>query len=119
MSLSAQTVAADLPDYNSDLGSHFFYLLSEGAVVPPGFGPGTPFNLSAQSLVRNGNTGLRGIGHNKACAIWYNAISAHFSATMSFPAARAATLQAARELHGEGSPEYNAVGEAWNAMQDQ
>jgi hypothetical protein len=104
-------------DYTSEIGNQFFYLLSEGAAVPSCFGPGTPFNMTPASLVRNGNTALLGIGHNKACSIWYSALTAHFSASMSFPEVRAITLKAARDLYGSGSTEYNAVADAWDAIQ--
>ena len=45
----------------SGIANSFFYLLAEGAVVPAGFGAGSWANLSASSLVCNGNTALTGI----------------------------------------------------------
>ena len=116
MPLRLRAVDTENSDFTAELGNHFFYLLSEGAVVPSGFGAGTPFNLTPESLVNNGNTELVGIGHGKASAIWYKALTTHFTATMSYSLARAVTLRAARELHGEDSVEYDAVAEAWNAV---
>jgi Zn-dependent metalloprotease len=115
MPLPLHAVDADDSSFTAELGNHFFYLLSEGAVAPAGFGVGTPFNLTVDALVHNGNTALVGVGHSKASAIWYKALTTHFTSTMSYPLARAATLRAARELHGDDSFECNAVAEAWNA----
>ena len=117
MALPLHAVDTANTDYTAELGNHFFYLLAEGAVVPTGFGAGTPFNLTPSALVRNGNTALVGIGHSKACAIWCKALTTHFAATMSYPLAREAFGAAAHDLFGAGSAEYHAVAEAWNALQ--
>ena len=117
MALPLHAVDTANTDYTADLGNHFFYLLAEGAVVPTGFGAGTPFNLTPDSLVRNGNTALVGIGHSKACAIWYKALTTHFAAKMPCPLARAAFSGAARDLYGAGSAEDHAVAEAWDALE--
>jgi Zn-dependent metalloprotease len=103
------------PHYTSGVANRFIYLLSQGAVVPAGFGAGTPYNLGKSSLVCNGNTALVGIGHGKAGAIWYRALTTYFTSTISYPGARIATLNAARDLYGTGSAEYNAVAAAWSA----
>ncbi|RNF82594.1 peptidase M4 [Lysobacter psychrotolerans] len=104
------------PHYTSGVANRFFYLLAEGAVVPAGFGTGTSFNLTPASLVCNGNTALAGIGRAKAGAIWYRALDVYFTSTTTYPAARLATLNAARDLYGTGSAEYNAVAAAWSAV---
>ena len=96
--------------------NHFFYLLAEGALVPAGFGAGTTYNLTPASLVCNGNTALAGIGRAKAGAIWYRALDLYFTSSTTYPQARAATLQAAADLYGSGSAEYNAVAAAWSAV---
>ncbi|SIP95599.1 M4 family metallopeptidase [Solilutibacter tolerans] len=103
------------PHYTSGVANRFFYLLAEGAVVPSGFGAGTTYNLTPSSLVCNGNTGLAGIGRTKAGAIWYRALDLYFTSSTKYPNARTATLNAARDLYGSGSPEYNAVAAAWSA----
>ncbi len=98
--------------YTSGVANRFFYLLAEGAVVPANF-VGT---YTASQLVCNGNTGLVGIGRAKAGAIWYRALTTKFTTSTSYPQARTGTLQAAAELYGTGSPEYNAVAAAWSAV---
>lgn len=100
------------PHYTSGVANRFFYLLAEGAVVPANF-VGT---YTASQLVCNGNTALAGIGRAKAGAIWYRALTTKFTSSTTFPQARTGTLQAAAELYGAGSPEYNAVAAAWSAV---
>lgn len=104
------------PHYTSGVTNRFFYLLAEGAVVPAGFGAGTTYNLTSSSLVCDGNTSIVGIGRTKAQAIWYKALTTYMTSTTSFPGARIATLNAARDLYGTGSAEYNAVAAAWTAV---
>lgn len=111
--LAAKT---DVPHYFADLANHFFYLLSEGAIVPPGFGPGTAANLVPTSLVGNGDTALVGIGRTKAFGIWHHALTAHFTATASMAQAGTAFSDAARELYGVDSLEHRAVNAAWIAI---
>lgn len=107
---------ANDPHYTSGVANRFLYLLSQGAVVPTGFGANTPFNLSKASMVCNGNTSLVGIGNAKAGAIWYKALTTYFTSTTSYPGARAATLRAAGDLYGgTASAEYKAVAAAWSA----
>lgn len=103
----------DDPHYTSGVANRFFYLLSEGAVVPAGFGAGTSYNLTPSSLVCNGDTGIVGIGRDKAAAIWYRAMDVYFTSGTTYAQARTATLNAARDLYGAGSPEYTAVNRAW------
>ncbi|WP_133499808.1 M4 family metallopeptidase [Cognatilysobacter terrigena] len=105
----------DDPHYTSGVANRFFYLLAEGAVVPAGFGAGTSYNLTPASLVCNGDTGVVGIGRAKAAAIWYRAMDVYFTSTTTYPQARTATLNAAKDLYGLNSAEYNAVARAWTA----
>ena len=102
--------------YNSGVANHFFYLLAEGAVVPAGFGAGSEANLTASSLVCNGNTAITGIGRDDAGAIWYRALTMEMTSGTSYAGARTATLQAAAALFGGGSAQYNAVNAAWDAV---
>ncbi len=96
--------------YSSGVGNHFFYLLAEGATVPAGF------NLTKAALVCNGNTAITGIGRDKASRIWYRALTTYMTSNTSYRGARTATLNAARDLYGSGSPEQNAVAAAWSAV---
>lgn len=102
--------------YSSGVANHFFYLLAEGAVVPSGFGAGTEANLTASSLVCNGNTAITGIGREAAGKIWYGALTNYMTSGTSYSGARAATLDAAADLYGAGSAQYNAVNAAWDAV---
>ncbi|MGY4515485.1 M4 family metallopeptidase [Lysobacter sp. HA18] len=103
----------DDPHYTSGVANRFFYLLAEGAVVPAGFGAGTTYNLTPASLVCNADTGIVGIGRTKAAAIWYRAMDVYFTSGTTYAQARTYTLNAARDLYGASSPEYNAVSRAW------
>ncbi len=102
--------------YSSGVANHFFYLLAQGAVVPSGFGSGTAANLTAASLVCNGNTALTGIGRAKAEQIWYVAATEYFTSGTGYADAASATLNAAADLYGAGSAEFNAVLAAWAAV---
>jgi zinc metalloprotease ZmpA len=96
--------------YSSGVANHFFYLLAEGAVVPPGF------NLTPSQLVCNGNTAVGGIGRDAAQRIWYRALSVYMTSNTNYKGARTATLNAAADLFGAGSPQHNAVAAAWSAV---
>ncbi|BCT91359.1 peptidase M4 [Lysobacter helvus] len=98
------------PHYSSGPANHFFYLLAEGAVSPAGF------SYTASQLVCNGDTGVTGIGRDAAQRIWYRALDLYFTSSTTYPQARAATLQAATDLYGSGSAQYNAVARAWSAV---
>jgi zinc metalloprotease ZmpA len=102
--------------YSSGIANHFYYLLAEGAVVPTGFGTGTPTHLTAADLVCNGNTAIVGIGRTKAEQIWYTGMTQYMTSNTDYAGARAATLSAASDLYGSTSAEYNAVVAAWDAV---
>ena len=95
--------------YSSGIGNHFFYLLSEGsgAKVINGYHYDSP--------TCDGST-VTGIGHDKAAAIWYKALTEQWVPTTNYAQARAGTLAAATELYGAGSTEYDAVASAWKAV---
>ena len=102
--------------YSSGVANHFFYLLAEGAVVPAGYDAGTPANLGPGDLVCNGNVGLAGIGRDAAMQIWYRALTVYMTSNTDYAGARVATLNAATDLYGAGSTQYNAVVDTWNAV---
>ncbi|MFF9329756.1 M4 family metallopeptidase [Streptomyces sp. NPDC014776] len=95
--------------YSSGVANHFFYLLSEGS------GAKTVNGVSYNSPTYDGST-VTGIGRDKAYQIWYKALSTYFTSTTNYAAARTGTLQAAADLYGSGSAEYNAVAAAWKAV---
>ncbi|MGO4550269.1 M4 family metallopeptidase [Lysobacter sp. 2RAF19] len=102
--------------YSSGVANHFFYLLAEGAVVPNGYGANTPANLGASDLVCNGNVGLAGIGRDAAAQIWYRALTLYMVSNTDYAGARVATMNAAGDLYGVGSPNQLAVAAAWDAV---
>jgi Zn-dependent metalloprotease len=63
----------------------------------------------------NGSS-LAGIGRQKAEKIWYLALTGYMTSSTNFKGARTATLSAAADLYGNGSPEWNAVNAAWAAV---
>jgi thermolysin len=83
---------------NSGIPNNAFYLLAQGGT--------------------NGTSGLgvTGIGRSKAAAIFYRALVHYLSPSSRFIDARRWTLQAAQDLYGFGSPEYNSVAQAWRAV---
>ncbi|GAA0668636.1 M4 family metallopeptidase [Kitasatospora atroaurantiaca] len=95
--------------YSSGVGNHFFYLLAEGS------GAKTINGVSYNSPTYNGST-VTGIGRTKAAAIYYRALTVYWTSTTDYKGARTGTLQAAADLYGSGSAEYNAVAAAWSAV---
>ncbi len=96
--------------YSSGVANHFFYLVSQGAVSPPGF------NLSASQLVCNGNTALAGIGRTAAIKIVYRALTTYMTSSTNYKGARTAMLKAATDLYGSTSAQYSGVAAAWSAV---
>jgi Zn-dependent metalloprotease len=97
------------PHYSSGVGNHFFYLLSEGS------GKKTINGIDYDSPTCNGKT-IKGIGNDKAAAIWYKALTEQWTSNETYPMAREGTLKAAKELYGGSSKEYKAVDQAWAAV---
>ncbi|GAA3816786.1 M4 family metallopeptidase [Streptomyces phyllanthi] len=95
--------------YSSGPANHFFYLLSEGS------GAKTINGVAYNSPTSNGAT-ITGIGRDKAVQIWYKALTTYMTSTTNYKGARTATLNAARDLYGSGSTEYNAVNATWAAV---
>nr|WP_137995075.1 M4 family metallopeptidase [Streptomyces vilmorinianum] len=95
--------------YSSGPANHFFYLLSEGS------GAKTINGVSYDSPTYDG-TPVTGIGRSAAYKIWYKALSTYMTSSTDYAGARTATLQAATDLYGAGSAEYNAVATAWTAI---
>ena len=83
---------------NSGIANHVFYLVAKGgnhAHIPGPF--------------------VTGIGADAAARIWYKALTTYMTSSTNFAGARTATLNAATDLYGAGSVEYNAVANAWAA----
>jgi len=95
--------------YSSGVGNHLFYLLSEGS------GKKTINGLHYDSPTCNGKT-VKGIGHDKAAAIWYKALTEEWVSTTNYHTARVGLLNAAKHLYGKDSAEYKATNKAAAAV---
>ncbi|MET8976017.1 M4 family metallopeptidase [Streptomyces sp. NPDC004539] len=95
--------------YSSGVANHFAYLLAEGS------GTKTINGVTYNSPTYNSST-LTGIGRAKLGAIWYRALTVYMTSSTNYAGARTATLNAARDLYGTGSAEYNAVAATWSAV---
>ncbi|GHD98578.1 M4 family metallopeptidase [Streptomyces alanosinicus] len=95
--------------YSSGVANHFAYLLAEGS------GPKTINGVAYDSPTYKGST-VTGIGRDKVGKIWYRALTVYMTSSTNYAGARTATLNAAKDLYGAGSTEYNAVAAAWSAV---
>ncbi|HEX6869957.1 MAG TPA: M4 family metallopeptidase [Micromonosporaceae bacterium] len=91
--------------YSSGVANHFFYLLAVGSGS----------SSYGNSPTCNGST-VTGIGNAKAQQIWYRALTVYMTSRTAYSGARTATLNAAADLYGAGSVEYNTVAAAWSAV---
>jgi Zn-dependent metalloprotease len=98
--------------YSSGVANHFYYLLAEGTTN----GVSSPTCQAGTGRVATGTGTVSGITRAKAECIWYRALSTYMTASTNYAGARTATLSAATSLFGTGSPEYNAVAAAWDAV---
>ncbi|MEU6420636.1 M4 family metallopeptidase [Streptomyces spiralis] len=95
--------------YSSGVANHFAYLLAEGS------GAKTINGVAYDSPTYNGKT-VTGIGRDKVGKIWYRALTVYMTSSTNYAGARTATLNAAKDLYGSGSTEYDAVAVAWSAV---
>lgn len=98
--------------YSSGPANHFYFLLAQGTTA----GQPSPTCVAGNTRVASGTGTLAGIGRQKAEKIWYRALTVYMTSSSTYAQARAATLSAAADLHGAGSPEVNAVAAAWAAV---
>jgi Zn-dependent metalloprotease len=97
--------------YSSGVANHFYYLLAEGSNRM------SPSCKSGDTKVATAGIGtLSGITRAKAEKIWYRALTVYMTPGTTYANARTATLNAATDLHGAGSPEASAVAAAWSAV---
>lgn len=97
------------PHFSSGVGNHFFYLLAEGS------GKKTINGIAYDSPTYDGLP-VAGIGRENATNVWYRALTRYMTSTTDYAGARTATLQAAADLFGVSSDAYEAVGNAWAAV---
>jgi bacillolysin len=86
---------------NSGIVNHAFYLAIEGGTN------------------RTSGLGVQGVGsanREQVEKVFYRAFTEMLNASATFATARAATIQAARDLYGAGSPAERAVTQAWAAV---
>ncbi len=95
--------------YSSGVGNHFFFLLAEGS------GAHTIGGVAHSSPTCNGST-ITGIGRDAAQKIWFRALTVYMTSGTTYAQARTATLNAASDLYGAGSTNYNTVAAAWSAV---
>jgi zinc metalloprotease ZmpA len=100
--------------YSSGVANHFFYLLAQGT-SPAGL-PASPTCVAGNTRQATGSASLAGIGRSAAERIWYRALTTYFVSNTNYAAARAGSLNAAADLFGLGSVQYNAVAAAWSAV---
>ena len=86
---------------NSTIASHAFYLAIEG-------GTNRTSGLSVQ--------GIGGANREQMEKVFYRAFTQLMPANSTFSVARAATIQAARDLYGNNSAAERAVSQAWTAV---
>jgi Zn-dependent metalloprotease len=95
--------------YSSGIANHFFYLLSEGS------GKKTINGVDYDSPTADDST-VKGIGIEKAQAIWFKALTEYMTSDTDYAAARKATISAANDLYGKDSTETKAVESAWTGV---
>jgi bacillolysin len=86
---------------NSSISNHAFYLAVEGGT-----------NRVSGLTVR----GVGAANRLQIETVFYRAVTQLLPASATFAMARTATIQAARDLYGAGSPAERAVTEAWTAV---
>ncbi len=83
---------------NSSISNHAYYLIANGGTN------------------RVSGISVTGIGTTNAARIFYRALAVYMTSSTNFAGARTATLNAATDLFGSGSAEYNGVAQGWCAI---
>ena len=83
---------------NSGIGNKAFYLASVGGT----------HHLSGVTVT--------GMGADNAAKVWYRALTVYMTSGTNFSGARTATLNAATDLFGASSTQYNSTATAWCAV---
>lgn len=93
--------------YSSGPMNRAFFFLSQGAL---------PVAVSSDYSSGYLPAGMRGIGNDKAAAIWYRALTVYLFPSSDYLSARTGSLEAAADLFGGQSNEYRAVQNAFAAI---
>lgn len=83
---------------NSSISNHAYYLIANGGTN------------------RVSGIAVTGIGTGAAERIFYRALVQYMTSGTNFSGARTATLNAATDLYGAGSSQYNGVAQGWCAV---
>jgi hypothetical protein len=83
---------------NSSISNHAYYLIANGGTN------------------RVSGIAVTGIGTSPAERIFYRALTVYMTSSTNFSGARTATLNAATDLYGTGSTQYNGVAQGWCAV---
>ena len=83
---------------NSSISNHAFYLMANGGTN------------------RVSGVAVTGIGGNDTARIFYRALTVYMTASTNFSGARTATLNAATDLFGSASTQYNTIVTGWCAV---
>ena len=83
---------------NSSIANHAYYLIAAGGTN------------------RVSGIAVTGIGPTVAERIFYRALTVYMTSGTTFSGARTATLNAATDLYGNGSTQYNGVAQGWCAV---
>ncbi|MEV7871148.1 M4 family metallopeptidase [Streptomyces sp. NPDC088124] len=97
------------PHFSSGVANHFFYLLAEGS------GQKTINGIAYDSPTYD-NAPVAPLGLPLATSVWYRALTLYMTSSTDYAGARTATLRAAEDLFGRDSEGYEAVGNAWAAV---
>ncbi|MGW3635114.1 M4 family metallopeptidase [Streptomyces sp. NPDC005122] len=97
------------PHMVAGVGDHFFYLLAEGS------GQKTIDGVDYDSPTYD-KLPVAGIGRIAAADVVYRALTVYMTSTSDYAGARTAMLQAAADLYGSQSNAYEAVANAWAAV---
>jgi Zn-dependent metalloprotease len=103
--------------YSSGIANHFFYFLAEGSAPNTYAANGSKVCAVGDTRVASDNgAAVVGIGRGKAEKIWFRALTVCMTSSTNYAGARVATLNAASDLYGSGSPEALGVAAAWTAV---
>ncbi|WP_291270566.1 immunoglobulin domain-containing protein [Geothrix sp.] len=92
--------------YGSGPMNRCFYFLSQGAAS----------NSASTAFSSYLPAGMTGIGNDRATRIWYRALATYLTSSSNYLHARMAALRSAIDLYGAGSAEYQAVRNAFAAI---
>ncbi|MFN2502055.1 MAG: M4 family metallopeptidase [Pyrinomonadaceae bacterium] len=88
---------------------------SGGVHINSGIG-NKAFYLAAAGGTHHKGVTVTGMGTTDAAKVWYRALTVYMTSSTNFAGARTAMLNAATDLFGSSSAQYNTVATAWCAV---